>query len=89
MEAGDFMNCQQIEQAMSLRAKYTRRQFAARSGEQRLGQFAKLQQASFEILIASPAGYQNFLRRNLFSRRVEVVDGEYRPFSSVRRTQQA
>lgn len=77
-----------LEQAMSLRAKHARHRLGTRSAEQRLGQFAKLQQASFEVLIASPSGYKNFLRRNLLSRRVEVVDGEYRPVSSARRTQQ-
>jgi len=77
-----------LEQAMSLRAKYARRRFGVRSAEQRLGQFEKLQQASFEVLVASPVGYQNFLRRNLLSRRVEVVDGKYCPVSSARRTQQ-
>jgi len=77
-----------IEQAMSLRAKYAHHVYGERSAEQRLRQFAKLQQASFEVLIASPVGFQNFLRRNLLSRRVKVVDGEYRPVSFTRRAQQ-
>ena len=82
------MDRDMLEQAMSLRTRFAHHMRGARSAEQRLGQFAKLQQASFDVLIASPAGYRNFLRRNHHSRRVEVVDGEYQPVSSARRTQQ-
>ncbi len=87
------MDCERLElfcpeRAMSLRTKYTNRVHGERSPEQRLGQFTKLQQASFDVLLASPVGYQNYLRRNLLSRRIEVVDGEYQPVSSDRRAQQ-
>ncbi len=58
-----------------------------RSAEQRMERFEKLQRASFEVLFASPDGYQNFLRRNFRSRRVEVVHEKYRPVSSARRAQ--
>ena len=86
--ASVIMNHQRIEQEMHLRSKFMRRMQDARSVDQRLDQFAKLQQVSFDLLLASPEGYQNFLRRNLHSRRVEVVDGEYQPISPARRAQQ-
>ncbi len=77
-----------LEQLLNLRNRFARRINGACSAEQRIERFAKLQQASFDVLLASPNGYHNFLRRNLHSRRVEVVDGEYQPVSSDRHAQQ-
>ncbi len=82
------MDSKLIEQAIDLRVSYAGHLSEALSAEQRLEQFEKLQLASFEVLIASQVGYQNFLRRNYLARRIEVVDGEYQPVSSARRSQQ-
>ncbi len=80
------MDRDMLEQAASPRVRYAKHMHGARSSEQCLERFTKLQQASFEVLVASPTGYQNFLRRNFRSRRVKVVDGKYQPVSSARRT---
>ncbi len=77
-----------IHAAIGLRTRYLRHLCQQRTADQRLADFAKLQQASFRVLRESPRGYQHFLRRNLSSRRAEVIDGEWRPVSPARRAQQ-
>jgi hypothetical protein len=77
-----------IDEAINIRSRYVRRVRENRSAGDRLAEFKKLQQASFRVLRASPRGYQHFLERNLHSRRVEVIDGEWRPVASARRSQQ-
>lgn len=76
-----------IQEAIGVRLQIMRRQQQTRSVEQRLADFAELQAASFRVLCASPEGFQHFLRRNLTSRRVEVIDGKWRPVSAARRAQ--
>lgn len=61
---------------------------ADRSATQRLADWTHLQQASFQILMSSPDGYRHFVRRNMESRRTEVIDGQWRPVSPARRAQQ-
>jgi hypothetical protein len=78
-----------INVAINIRSRYMRRMRVSRSASDRLADFAKLQQASFCVLRASPRGYRHFLVRNLRSRRVEVIDGNWRPVSPARRAQQA
>ena len=78
-----------IRVAMGIRSRYMRRVRQNRSAGERLADFAKLQQASFRVLGASPRGYRHFLDRNLNSRRAEVIDGVWRPVSPARRAQQA
>ena len=78
-----------IDAAMRVRSRYQRRVRENRSARDRLVDFAKLQQASFRVLRGSPHGYRHFLERNLNSRRVEVIDGVWRPVSPARRSQQA
>jgi hypothetical protein len=65
-----------------------RRVGSNRSASERLADFAKLQQASFRVLSQSPRGFQEFLRRNMASRRAEVIDGVWRPVSPARCSQQ-
>ena len=77
-----------IHVAIDIRTRYLRHMREQRSASQRLADFAKLQQASFRVLRESPRGYQHFLRRNLNSRRAEVIDGVWRPVSPARRAQQ-
>jgi len=77
-----------IDAALSIRSRHMRRVRDTRSVRERLVDFAKLQQASFRVLSASPRGYQHFLRRNVHSRRAEVIDGVWRPVSPARRSQQ-
>ncbi len=59
------------------------------SGEEsiddRMDRFAQLQKASFQLLVSSPNGWQSFLSRNYKARRVEFVNGKWRPISTVRR----
>lgn len=78
-----------IGAAILARSRYQRRLCENRSASERLADFAKLQEASFRLLRASPRGYRHFLKRNLNSRRVEVIDGVWRPVSPARRSQQA
>jgi hypothetical protein len=78
-----------IEAAMRTRLRYQRRMTANRTASQRLADFARLQEASFRVLCASPRGYRHFLERNLRARRVEVVDGVWKPVSPARGAQQA
>ena len=77
-----------IRVAINRRSRHMRRARMNRSIDQRLADFTKLQQASFRVLRASPDGYRHFLKRNLHSRRVEVIDGEWRPVSPVQRSKQ-
>ena len=77
-----------IDAALGIRTRYLRQMRENRTAGQRLAEFAKLQQASFRVLRQSPHGYQHFFRRNLESRRAEVIDGVWRPVSPARRAQQ-
>jgi hypothetical protein len=52
-----------------------RREFAARSTmSQRLRDMDRLQQLTWEILRASPSGYEHFLRRNFKARAIPPRD---------------
>ena len=82
-------NSADIAAAVRLRARMQQHVVATESPEQRLARMADLQRASFELLASSPAGWQHFLRRNFASRRVEVIDGIWRPVSPDRRALQA
>lgn len=84
----DLMDRDAIAQAIRHRLEYAHRVGHARTPEQRLTDFVRLQKASYVVLCASPGGYRNFLRRNFLSRRVEVTDGKFRPVSPDRRAQQ-
>ena len=77
-----------IHVAINIRSQYMRRVRENRSVDERLADFAKLQQASFRVLRESPRGYRHFLHRNLASRRTEVIDGVWRPVSPARSSQQ-
>ena len=74
-----------ISAAIQLRSRLQQRLRDQETAEERWTRFVQLQRAAFELLRSSPAGYQNFLRRNMSSRRVEVVNGEWRPVSAARR----
>ena len=76
-----------MDAAINLRTRFQRRLNEKRSPGERLAEFAMLQQASFRLLRESPQGYEHFVRRNLESRRVEVVDGVWRPVCPARRAQ--
>jgi len=78
-----------IRAAIDIRTRYMRRVRENRSADDRLADFAKLQQASLSVLLASPRGYRHFLERNLHCRRVEVINGEWKPVSPARRSRQA
>ena len=78
---------ERIEEAMAARSRYVRRVRENRTVAERLAAFKRIQQASFRVLLASPDGYQHFLKRNMHSRRVEVIDGEWRPLDPARRAQ--
>lgn len=77
-----------IQATLEIRMRYMRHVHENRTAGERLAEFAKLQQASFRVLCQSPRGYQHFLRRNMASRRAEVIDGVWRPVSPARRAQQ-
>lgn len=53
--------------------------------DDRMDRFAQLQKASFQLLVSSPNGWQSFLSRNYKARRVEFVNGKWRPISTDRR----
>lgn len=74
-----------ITDAIQRRARAEQRSRNQETGEQRLQRLAQLQQASFALLASSPHGLEHFLRRNMASRRVEVIDGNWRPVSADRR----
>jgi len=78
-----------IRAAIDIRTIYMQRLRENRSAGNRLADFAKLQQASLSVLCASPRGYRHFMARNLHSRRVEVINGKWKPVSPARRSQQA
>lgn len=80
---------QSIRAAIDIRTRYMRRVRENRSAGDRLADFAKLQEASLGVLRASPRGYRHFLARNLHSRRVQVINGEWKPVSPARRAEQA
>ncbi len=71
------------------RTRFERRLRSSESPEQRFARFVQLQRRSFELLQASPDGFQHFLRRNFQSRRAEVSNGVWRPVSSDRHSDQA
>jgi hypothetical protein len=71
------------------RQRFARQLAKGETAAQRLERFVRLQRASFELLLSSPQGFQHFLRRNLRSRRVEVIHGKWRPVSPDRRAGQA
>jgi hypothetical protein len=79
----------EISSAIETRTRFARRLHSRESPEQRLARFVQLQRQSFELLRASPDGFQHFFRRNLQSRRAEVIDGEWRPVSPDRRAHRA
>jgi hypothetical protein len=74
-----------IERAIDIRTRYQRQMRQNRTADERLAEMVKLQQVSFRVLCESPSGYQHFLRRNMASRRAEVIDGVWRPVSPARR----
>ena len=73
-----------ISRAVEARTRLQRRLCQQASPAERLARFAQLQQDSFRLLQASSDGYQHFLRRNLKSRRVKVIDGQWHPVSADR-----
>jgi hypothetical protein len=79
----------EISSAIKSRDHLARRLRSLESPEERLARFAQLQRRLFDLLRASPDGFQHFFRRNLQSRRVEVIHGEWRPVSPDRRPYQA
>lgn len=74
-----------IERAIGIRTRYLRRVREKLTAAERLVEMVKLQQSLFRVLRESPSGYQHFLRRNMASRRAEVIDGVWRPVSLARR----
>lgn len=74
-----------IERAIDIRTRYLRRVREKWTADERLAEMAKLQQSLFRVLRESPSGHQHFLRRNMASRRAEVIDGVWRPVSPARR----
>lgn len=74
-----------INNAIRLRARAAQRLRSQETGELRLQRLAQLQRVSFELLRSSPSGLEHFLRRNMASRRVEVINGKWRPVSADRR----
>lgn len=79
----------EISLAIEARTRFARRLRSRESPEERLARFSQLQRELFDLLRASPDGFQHFFRRNLQARRVEVVHGEWRPVSRDRRFDQA
>lgn len=77
-----------ISSAIEARTNFQRRLRGVDSYEQRLARFVQLQRGSFELLQASPDGFQHFLRRNFHARRAEVTHGQWRPVSPDRRSDQ-
>jgi hypothetical protein len=73
-----------IDRAIDIRTRYQRQRWENRTADERLAEMAKLQQVSFRVLCESPSGYQHFLRRNMASRRAEVIDGVWKPVSPAR-----
>ena len=78
-----------ISSAIDRRRRFANLLRSNESPEERLVRFIQLQRKSFKLLQASSDGFQHFLRRNLKSRRVEVIHGDWRPVSSDRRPRQA
>ena len=78
-----------IATALQWRARAAQRLRGQETGEQRLLRLARLQSAAFALLRTSPDGFEHFLRRNLASRRVKVIDGKWRAVSADRRFDEA
>jgi len=80
-------NC--IAQLVESRRRLQRQRWDKLTPHERMANFARLQEASFRILHASSSDFlRHFFSRNLQSRRVEVIDGQWRPVSPDRRSQQ-
>ena len=79
----------EISSAIETRIRFARRLRSRESPEERLARFSQLQRQMFDVLRASPEGFQRFFRRNLQLRRAEVFHGEWRPVSPDRRLGQA
>ena len=79
----------QLEEGMAKRDRYLRASMKHESPQDRIERFRALQQFSFDLLRSSPHGYQHFLRRNYYSRRSEVVNGQWQPVSIDRRPRSA
>ncbi len=75
-----------LSKAIEAQSQFRRRLYEQASPDERLARFAELQRQSFRLLETSPDGWSHFLRRNLQSRRVEVIDGKWRPVSPYRRS---
>ena len=74
-----------IELANQLQSRLQRRLRDQETAEERWERFVRLQALSFDLLRSSPDGWEHFLRRNMASRRVEVIDGKWQPVSADRR----
>ncbi|MHB8899500.1 MAG: hypothetical protein ACYC6Y_12190 [Thermoguttaceae bacterium] len=75
---------EEISAAIERRRRFARRMRGGESPEQRLARFVQLQRKLLELLRTSPRGWHHFVRRNLQSRRVEEIDGQWRPVSPDR-----
>lgn len=74
-----------LSAAIALRQRLQRQLSDSEPIAQRWDRFVRLQRANFALLHASPRGFDHFLRRNMTARRVEVIDGQWRPISATRR----
>lgn len=63
-----------IAKQLELRDSLRRKLNWANTPEQRVAEFARMQDAARELLRQSPDGYQHFLRRNLKARAIDVRD---------------
>lgn len=73
-----------IASALAVRDRWRRRLASGETPEQRLMRLSDLHRSAVELLRSSPESWQHFLRRNFKSRRVEVIDGQWRPVSADR-----
>ena len=79
-------NNEQVESAIAARNRFMRHDCEARSLAERLAAFEKLQRELFRRLKSNPEGYENFMRRNMKSRRTKLVNGKRIPVSPDRCT---
>ena len=78
-----------IDLANQVQSRLQRRLRDQETVDERWERFGQLQELSFDLLRSSPDGWDHFLRRNMASRRVEVIDGKWQPVSADRRFDEA
>jgi hypothetical protein len=65
-----------LSEQLAARDRFRRALYRSQTPDERMREMMRLQQATWDALLASPAGYAHFLRRNFRKRAVDAPGGE-------------